>query len=78
MNRHRSEALDLDVDVARLGDVACLDHTALDGPIPRATNTVEAPDAVRPQPVSGAAVEGTTLRVALAPLSWNVIRLAPE
>ena len=78
VNRHRTEQLDLEVELPRDRDLACVEHSALAGPDAGATNTVEAPDAVRPQPVSGAAVEGTTLRVALAPLSWNVIRLAPE
>jgi alpha-N-arabinofuranosidase len=74
VNRHRSEALDLDVDVARLGDVACLDHTTLDGD-PAATNTAGAPDTVRPRALAGAEVSGGHLRAQLPPLSWNVLRL---
>jgi alpha-N-arabinofuranosidase len=74
VNRHRFEALDLDVDVARLGDVACLDHTTLDGD-PAATNTAGAPDTVRPRALAGAEVSGGHLRAQLPPLSWNVLRL---
>jgi alpha-N-arabinofuranosidase len=76
VNRDRTRPLDLDVDVHGMGALVCLQHQTLAGPDPAATNTPEAPDAVRPRVVAGAAVDGARLRAQLPPMSWNLLRLA--
>jgi alpha-N-arabinofuranosidase len=63
---------------ARLRDLAgarVIEHRVLDGDIDMC-NTAEAPDAVAPRVISGAAVDGDTLRAELPARSWNVLRLA--
>jgi alpha-N-arabinofuranosidase len=76
VNRHRTEPLDLEVDLPRMVRLACVEHSTIDGPDPGATNTIGAPDAVRPRTVAGASVDGPQLRAQLPPMSWNVVRLA--
>jgi alpha-N-arabinofuranosidase len=43
-----------------------------------ACNTKSEPDKVAPTALEGIAIEGTRIRVTLAPASWNAIRLARE
>ena len=43
----------------------------------KAANTCEAPDRVRPAPLTGVRAEGARVHAALAPASWNVIHLVP-
>jgi alpha-N-arabinofuranosidase len=76
VNRHRTEPLDLEVRLPCESGLACLGHSSLDSTDAGAKNTIEAPGAVRPRRLTGAAVEGARLRAQLPPLSWNVLRLA--
>jgi alpha-N-arabinofuranosidase len=75
VNRHRTEPLDLEVRLPPASGLASVDHWALHGMDPGATNTRETPDAVRPRRVTGASVDGERLRAQLPPVSWNVLRL---
>ena len=51
-------------------------HTVLEHPDPKAMNTAVAPDRVVPHQRGDARWDGGRLSATLAPLSWNVIRLA--
>jgi alpha-N-arabinofuranosidase len=75
VNRHRTEPLDLDVELPRMNPARCLDQWTLTGPDAAATNTMDAPERVRPRPLAGVTLEGERLRATLPPLSWNVLRL---
>jgi alpha-N-arabinofuranosidase len=76
VNRHASEALDLDVALGGFGDgLKVLEHKVIRHDDLSATNTAEAPDRVAPQDGTGAAVEGGRLRASLAPHSWAMLRV---
>ena len=79
VNRHRTEPLDLDVELPRMQLARCFAASTLSGPDAAATNTMDAPDRVRPEPLEGVTLEGDRLRATLPPLSWNALRLgAPD
>ena len=75
VNRHRTEPLDLEVELPRMRLTRCLDQWTLTGPDAAAKNTVDATERVSPRPLAGVTLEGGLLRAALPPLSWNVLRL---
>jgi alpha-L-arabinofuranosidase len=78
VNRDQSADVTLEADVRALGDVAVAEHVVLtDGDI-RARNVPADPARVRPGVVSGTAVEEGRLTARLAPVSWNLIRIAPQ
>jgi alpha-N-arabinofuranosidase len=55
--------------------MAVAEHLVLADDDPDAANTADRPDRVVPRAVPGARIEAATLRAALPPRSWNVIRL---
>ncbi len=73
VNRGESE-LPLEA-VVRSGARTVAEHLALADEDPAAANTAEHPDRVVPRTLTGATVDGETLRATLPPRSWNVIRL---
>ncbi|MEV8564561.1 alpha-N-arabinofuranosidase [Streptomyces sp. NPDC051322] len=78
VNRSRTEALPLTVDLRGTSVGSLVEHSVLADADPDARNTLTDPERVAPHP----AAEGTTsvrdgsLVTTLEPLSWNVIRLA--
>lgn len=78
VNRSLNEALPLEVTLRGFdGAFAVEEAIVLSHPDPKATNTEDAPDNVRPD--AGSAVfEDGLLRAELAPLSWNVLRLKEQ
>ncbi|MFD7319484.1 alpha-N-arabinofuranosidase [Streptomyces sp. NPDC059875] len=76
VNRGQTEPLPLDVTVRGLDLTRIVEHSALADADPEARNTVDDPERVAPHPVHGTALVDGTLHAVLAPLSWNVIRLA--
>ncbi|MEV6796384.1 alpha-N-arabinofuranosidase [Streptomyces sp. NPDC051320] len=78
VNRSRTEALPLTVDLRGTSVGSLAEHSVLADADPDARNTLADPERVAPHP----AAEGTTavsdgsLVTTLEPLSWNVIRLA--
>ncbi len=78
VNRSVDEDLDVEATVRGFADLRIVEHLEMTHPDPKATNTVEKPEEVVPRAVSGRGrLDGGVLTVRLAPLSWNVIRLAP-
>ena len=75
VNRHRTESLDLEVELPRMRLTRCLDQWTLTGPDATETNTMDAPERVCPRPLARVTLEGDRLRATLPPLSWNVLRL---
>ena len=73
VNRGESE-LPLEA-VVRSGARTVAEHLALADEDPAAANTAEHPDRVVPRTLTGATLDGETLRATLPPRSWNVIRL---
>ncbi|NYI03526.1 arabinosylfuranosidase ArfA [Allostreptomyces psammosilenae] len=78
VNRGLTESVELDVDVAALGDgYRVVEHLIIADEDRFAVNTAEQPDRVTPRPVDGTVVADGRLRGVLPPISWSVIRLTP-
>jgi alpha-N-arabinofuranosidase len=78
LNRDLTEPLEVEVTLRAFPKLRLLEHSVLCHEDLKAVNTAEAPQRVAPMAISGATVEEGTLRAALPPASWNVIRLARE
>lgn len=76
VNRSPDEALPLEGDLRSLGGLSVLEHLVLEHADGKAANTAAQPENIVPHAGGDAAMDGGTLRAALPPLSWNVIRLA--
>ncbi|QSB13390.1 alpha-N-arabinofuranosidase [Natronosporangium hydrolyticum] len=77
VNRDTDRPLKLVVDLRELAPPdGPAHHSALADPDRHARNTSAEPDRVTPRQLSGAVIEGGTLRATLPPLSWNTIRLS--
>lgn len=76
VNRSLTEPLAVEVDARSFGDFTAIDHQVLRHADLLATNTVEAPDNVRPAAAQAARPEGGRVRLELPPASWNVVRLS--
>jgi alpha-N-arabinofuranosidase len=75
VNRSPKDELVLDVALGGFGPCRLIEHLGLTSADPKAVNTKEHPDRVTPQRLTGTSVDGSTLRAALPPLSWNVLRV---
>ncbi|MEV4998216.1 alpha-N-arabinofuranosidase [Streptomyces niveus] len=76
VNRSTSEPLPLDVSLRGTGMREVVEHSALHDADPDARNTLTDPERVAPRAQLGTVLSGGRLRTTLAPLSWNMIRLA--
>ncbi|MHB9753947.1 arabinosylfuranosidase ArfA [Streptomyces sp. BYX5S] len=76
VNRSQTEALPLEVALTGLDLTRVVEHSVLSDPDPDARNTLTNQNRVVPHTSKGTALETGTLKTDLAPLSWNVIRLA--
>ena len=77
VNRGRTAALPLEIDLRGVDAGTVVEHLVLADADPDARNTRDDPDRVTPHPAGGTTLTGGELRAVLEPLSWNVIRLAP-
>ena len=75
VSRAEAEDVRLEVDTRAFPGLRLLDATVLTHDDPSTTNTEDQPDAVKPRPLTGAAVEDGRLTAVLPPISWAVIRL---
>ena len=74
LNRSLTDEMDLSITLRGLGtDRQLVQAEQLHSADINATNTVDAPDRVAPQPLEGVLVDSEQLRVTLKPASWNVI-----
>lgn len=78
VNRHPRETLETAVSLQGFGAPRVIDHQVMQHPDLKATNSVQRPDAVVPQAGNPATVriEEGGLHARLAPLSYQMIRLA--
>ncbi|WP_326752559.1 alpha-N-arabinofuranosidase [Streptomyces hirsutus] len=76
VNRGRTEPLPLEIALGGLGLTSVVEHTALADADPDARNTLAEPERVTPHTVGSTTLTDGALEAVLAPLSWNVIRLA--
>ncbi|MET0974865.1 MAG: alpha-N-arabinofuranosidase [Leifsonia sp.] len=75
VNRSRTEAITVTVDIAGLGDVAILEtHTLADDDL-SAVNTLQEPERVGVQENHSARIDGGELTVTLPPVSWSALSL---
>jgi alpha-N-arabinofuranosidase len=75
VNRSQDEALLLNGDARAYPDFHVIEHLVLTNPDLNATNTLDHPDRVIPQPSGDAVLLESQLTATLPVLSWNVIRL---
>jgi alpha-L-arabinofuranosidase len=78
VNRSQDTALDLAVDVTAWDGLEVVDATVLHETDPSLTNTVEAPDRVRPRPLPDAPIGEIvkeSLTLPLPPVSWATLTL---
>jgi alpha-L-arabinofuranosidase len=78
VNRDRTRPLALTADLRALAGHTVVEHLLLADDDPAAANTLDAPDRVTPRSQPGTRVTDARLSATLPPLSWNVIRLAPD
>lgn len=76
VNRHQTEAIELTGPLAGLAGYRVVEHITMTHTDPKARNSMADPNNVRPDSNGNARVDGQTLAASIAPLSWNVIRLA--
>jgi alpha-N-arabinofuranosidase len=75
VNRAQAEAVDLECDLRAMRPVASIEHHMLNGRDVDGGNTSQNPDRVQPRRSTPPTLDAGRLRVQLAPISWNVIRL---
>ncbi len=78
LNRHLTDALEVDVSARGFASLAVADATQLRHDDLQARNTQAAPDTVAPGPLSSVSIDGGRIRATLPPASWNTIRLQPK
>lgn len=76
VNRSLDEPIEVELDARNFGPLTAEAAMTMHDDDLAAVNTKEAPDRVRPAPLSGVAVEAGRLRVSLPPASWNIVSLA--
>lgn len=76
VSRSQDEPFALNGNLSAFEGYSVVEHIVLTHPDPKACNTVDAPETVVPHCGGDAGIAGGKLTATLAPLSWNVIRLA--
>jgi alpha-N-arabinofuranosidase len=75
VNRDAREPLPVAIDVRSLPALRVAHHTYIGDDEPSAANTQDAPDRVVPRAGDDVRVDDGLLRLALPPLSWNMLRI---
>ena len=79
VNRDVDDPLDVEISLRDYLGYSVVEHIVLDHPEDLlAANTVESPKRVAPRAGTEWKMDGTTLRVRMPRLSWNVVRLAKK
>jgi alpha-L-arabinofuranosidase len=76
LNRDLTQEVDVSLEVRSFGRLAVSEALELRDDDLQATNNGEATERVKPKPLQGVTIEGTRMRAALKPASWNVIHLS--
>jgi alpha-N-arabinofuranosidase len=75
VNRSLNQPLDFELDARNFGVLAADAMLTLHDDDLEAVNTKDAPDRIRPVPLTGATVEAGKLRLTLPPASWNIVSM---
>jgi len=75
VNRHSSESLETDIALEKFGPVELAEHRTMRHDDLEAVNSADNPDNVVPMTGKGVDISGTTVKLALAPYSYHMIRL---
>jgi alpha-N-arabinofuranosidase len=75
VNRHASEAIDLDISLEGFGAASIAEHQVMTHDDLKAVNSAENPDNVVPEPGSGAAIRNGKLSLSLPLYSYQMIRI---
>jgi alpha-N-arabinofuranosidase len=76
VNRHQTEALNLDVDLAGFSAKAIAQHFTIENASLKATNTAKHPNRVGPTKGKGIGIRDGSVKGKVAPKSYNVVRVA--
>jgi alpha-L-arabinofuranosidase len=75
VNRHASEAIELETQLQGFGGLKVIDHQVMTHDDLEATNTAKDQDNVKPRKGEGTKLDGDILAVSLPPYSYQMIRL---
>ena len=75
VNRHASEAIELDIALNGFDAPRIIEHKVMTHPSLEAVNTAGKPDEVVPVDGTGAVADGSTVTLSLPPLSYQMLRL---
>jgi alpha-L-arabinofuranosidase len=75
LNRHLEESLTMNAEVRGFDGLSVVNAHQLRHDDLKAVNTKDSPEEVKPSSLDGIEVDGSRIRVRLAPASWSVIRL---
>ena len=76
VNRHASEAIDLEVSLQGFGAARIVDHQVMTSANLEAANTLKNPSAVKPAKGRKAKVKDGLLTATLPPYSYQMVRLS--
>jgi alpha-N-arabinofuranosidase len=76
LNRDLTQEMQVNVEARSFGRLMLSEGLELRHDDLKATNSKDAPDRVKPEPLRGVAFDGGRLQATLKPASWNVINLA--
>jgi alpha-L-arabinofuranosidase len=75
LNRELEQEVAVTMDARNFGRLRVAEAEEMRHDDLKAINSKDAPDTVRPTPLTGVVVDGGTIRATLKPASWTVIRL---
>jgi alpha-L-arabinofuranosidase len=78
LNRDLDRSMAVDVEARSFGPLQLVKTFQLQDSDLKATNTKEQPDRVQPTHLDDVQVDGTHIRMTLAPASWNVLHFRPN
>lgn len=76
VNRHPGQAVDLDLDLSRFGDVRLIGATTLHADDPYTRNSVDEPERVVPVPRDDVRLDGGRLSLPMPPVSFSTVSFA--
>jgi alpha-L-arabinofuranosidase len=75
INRHGTEAMEINLDMERFGTAKSVEHTLIKHDDLEAKNTRDNPDNVKPRKTENAKLEGNTVRLTVPPYSYSMIKV---
>jgi len=77
LNRDLTQEMEVSLEARSFGPLTVSEALELRHDDLQATNTGDATERVKPEPLQGVIIEGARMRATLKPASWNVVHLSP-